>query len=59
MMAAFYAAHKRKLSFCCSSFKGGINYDRKDITCKIVRPIAVLSENERDYTKEVFGEEQQ
>ena len=25
----------------------------KDITCEIVRPIAVLSENERGYTREI------
>ena len=27
------------------------------VTCEIVRPIAVLLENERDYTKAVFEEE--
>ena len=28
------------------------------ITCEIVRPIAVLSENERGYIMEVFTEEE-
>ena len=33
--------------------EGGKKHDRKGVTCEIVEPIAVLSENERGYTKEI------
>ena len=44
-MAAFYDARKRK--------RGKRKMTEKSITCEIVEPIAVLSENEKGYTKEI------
>ena len=45
---------KQPLFLCCPKTKRKEGYmTKRSITCEIARPIAVLSENERGYTKEI------
>ena len=43
----------RGITLLLFHLEGGKIMTEKGITCEIVRPIAVLSENERGYTREV------